>query len=192
MQLSWNYYNLEYQFLLQIACQKGDLETIKLILNIPGVDVNIYDGSPLCCAIRDKRVDIVKEFIKMPDIKINIRHGFPLRHACITGNLEMVRTILSVPDVDANPQKGYTLYHSLDTEYSTNLDTLVGKHWRNLAEMHFRSHRIQPGLRVNISSRDTLFVLSPFMIACSLGHAEIARLILDTTNNDATMYTVRT
>jgi ankyrin repeat protein len=107
------------------AVNKGDLETIKLLI-ASGADVNtVYphvnsflDGhTPLLVAARDKHTEIAGELLRA-GAKVRVEDwvfkGAPIHKATYNGNLAILKMLVAHPDIDLNvqgPINGYTPLH---------------------------------------------------------------------------------
>ncbi len=64
---------------LAFSCALSDIEIVKELLKVPGIDVNISDlagRTPLMYAIKNNRIEITEQLLKMSKIDINIQDNF--------------------------------------------------------------------------------------------------------------------
>ncbi|KPK33459.1 MAG: hypothetical protein AMS24_01110 [Chlamydiae bacterium SM23_39] len=88
--------------LLFSACERGNLKTVREILNNPYIDPNVQEVkdniyyTPLIIACQIGYLEIVKELLKHPKIKqIKTKNcAAPIVHACAQGHLEVVKELL--------------------------------------------------------------------------------------------------
>ena len=83
------------------ACNLGQIEVVKLLLNSENIDVNALDMNgkhPLHYACKSNRVDIVKMLLNSKNINTNpLYFGMTLLHfACLTGSIAIVEVLLDV------------------------------------------------------------------------------------------------
>ena len=103
--------------LLQKAVVSKDINTIKVLLNVPGIDVNegeelrinrkndIYTegvSTPLGVAALKGYLDIVKLLLTVPGIDVNKGYARPLQCAAEEGHIEIVKALLDAPGIDVN------------------------------------------------------------------------------------------
>ncbi|XP_067653405.1 ankyrin repeat domain-containing protein 50-like [Haliotis asinina] len=101
--------------ILHYACDGGDVETVKLILDLDVVDVNYrghYSRTPVMAAAVNGHWDVVEFLVgRGADVSLVDRVGDNILHyACDGGDVEMVKLILDldVVDVNARNNNGYT------------------------------------------------------------------------------------
>ena len=87
---------------IEIACNRGDFETVQLLLKQEGIIVNQsskYDIPPLLCACEKWKPDIIKLLLKeVPDIDVNVSQSDGrrlLHYACEKGDPEICEIVLS-------------------------------------------------------------------------------------------------
>ncbi|XP_067653662.1 fibronectin type 3 and ankyrin repeat domains protein 1-like [Haliotis asinina] len=100
---------------LHLACYDGDVETVKLILDLDVVDVNYrghYSRTPVMAAAVNGHRDVVEFLVgRGADVSLVDRDGDNVLHlACYDGDVETVKLILdlNVVDVNARNNNGQT------------------------------------------------------------------------------------
>ena len=152
------------QILLNAACEKGSLDTIKILLTA-GVNPNtpnLYEQTPLCVACIQNNLDVVKLLVSSGAI-INYRSSEddnPFLLACFQKNLKIADFLITQGAiVDTQDSQGITaLYHACQ---SGSLDVV-----KLLLEKKANPNII------------TKFGTSPLLIATCTGHIEIVRELL--------------
>jgi ankyrin repeat protein len=104
---------------LHIAARVGDIDIIKRLLDIPGIDLNVQDEvgqSPLHLSCGKGHISVVQTLLNDPFTHINARDAWrqtPLHLACKEGHLEIVRLLLNHfhVDVEAADLRGWTPLH---------------------------------------------------------------------------------
>ncbi|KAL8817309.1 MAG: hypothetical protein Q9223_003831 [Gallowayella weberi] len=88
----------------------GHTETVRHLLNAPGIDVNAIDTAsgrtPLMLAIVNQRAESIPVILRTPGLDVNL-HTTPLMATALTlaasyDNADFVRQILSHPDIEVN------------------------------------------------------------------------------------------
>lgn len=89
---------------LSAAVRAGHVECVKLLLEAPGIDVNL--GNPLRQAIKAKQYELIQRLLKVDGIDVNQKetadHDPPLLYAVNTGDDRSTFLILQCPGVDVN------------------------------------------------------------------------------------------
>ena len=92
-----------------LAVERNNIEIVKILLKIPGIDVNLADDdgeTPIMLAIYGCNVEIVKLLLAVPGININWKNkngDTPIMLAIEqTCNAEIVKLLLQVPGIDVN------------------------------------------------------------------------------------------
>jgi len=89
------------------ASERGDVEVVREILRVPGVDVNRVDNdgcTALWAASEKGHWEVVRELARVPGVDAkDARNGWtPLLLASRTGHWEVVRELVRVPEIDVN------------------------------------------------------------------------------------------
>ena len=94
---------------LHLAAEVGDVERLKILLNIKGIDVNMkakHDWTPLHYAAHSNHAECIKVLLTMPDININAQTSSlqwtPLHYAVYYEHPECVRVLVNAPGINAN------------------------------------------------------------------------------------------
>ncbi len=94
--------------LLLHAVEKQQTERIKLLLMVPGIDVNKTNTdkeTPLHLAAKAGHKESVQLLLAMPGLNVNVqeKNGItPLYEAAVRGHAECVKLLLEVPDINVN------------------------------------------------------------------------------------------
>ena len=88
---------------LCIAAQKGHTEVVRLLLEVPGIDVNANDGMPLVKACEKGRLDITR-WLLLHGADVGARDNMALRLACKNCHLHIMR-LLSI--AGAKEEEGF-------------------------------------------------------------------------------------
>ena len=96
------------------ACLGGFAEVVRVLLRVPGINVN--RNNPLLAACRAGFSEIVDLLLAVPTIHVNKtdkRNRHPLQVAFKKGQHEVIRSLLSHPDIEVNTADKYqqTLLH---------------------------------------------------------------------------------
>mmetsp|Transcript_3760 Transcript_3760/g.5093 ORF Transcript_3760/g.5093 Transcript_3760/m.5093 type:complete len:521 (+) Transcript_3760:3-1565(+) len=108
---------------LNIACARGRLEAVKLLLEKSGIDVNLKANSgkaPLLSATTAGHLDIVKELLRHPDIDPNVQDKFTTMVLLVAMRTQpkIYKELLNHAAINVNLQKkdGSTaLMYAIDT-----------------------------------------------------------------------------
>ncbi|VUC30976.1 unnamed protein product [Clonostachys rosea] len=95
---------------LEAAVERDDTAMVKLLLSHPKVNPNIrgHEHSPLCNAVRGKRLEIVRLLLERPDTEVNQGcsdsgdYGDALRFAVQLGEILITKLLLRRKDIDVN------------------------------------------------------------------------------------------
>lgn len=160
---------------LMAAAKEGHADIVRVLLDVPGVDVNATGGrglNALILACDRGRADIVRLLLaKTKDgtkheraVDVNAISGdgdTALTVAAANGNAEIVRLLLSVKGIDVNAQGSTTALMRAAT--------------------YDRSEIVRMLLRakgIDVNARDSIYGRTALMYAASKGRAEIVRLLL--------------
>ena len=105
---------------LHRAAKNGDVEQLKKLLNIKGIDVNIQSTSSdnfkgataLLFAARNNKVDCVKLLLSVKDIDVNKKKEdglSPIHEAVWHGNPECVKLLLTAPGININLRNSWNM-----------------------------------------------------------------------------------
>jgi len=114
-----NAINLQWQFdgndigdtTLTIACLKGQVKIVEMLLNHPTIDPNFNSRkgfSPLFCASQEGHIDIIRLLLKHPKIDVNqgskyyFQNVTALSIAAFERRIAAVRVLLQRDDIDIN------------------------------------------------------------------------------------------
>lgn len=103
--------------LLTIACYTNSNDTIKYLLSLPEVDVNIENDdlfeeadTPLTTCVESDNLEGVKLLLNDPNIdpnKLGSYYQTPLVKAISNSNIKIVEALLNHPDIDINSNDDY-------------------------------------------------------------------------------------
>lgn len=104
---------------LHIASRAGDIEIVRYLLGIPGIDLNVQNkngSSPLHFACENGHIGTVQSLLENLFTYVNARDAWrqtPLHLACKEGNLDIVRLLFNNAnlDTDATDLRGWTPLH---------------------------------------------------------------------------------
>jgi len=88
-------------------------EIVKLLLAVPGIDINLqnkYGDTALIVACKERNAEIVKLLLAVPEININLKNEYgdtALIITCRKGNVEIVKLLLADPKIDVNLKNTY-------------------------------------------------------------------------------------
>ena len=159
---------------LWAACQSGNEEIIKVLLQDPRVDVNHEDkkgATPFSIACAQELKEILKIFLRDPRFNVNKEDNFgqtPLWIACKNSTFEIAEMLLRDERVDVNRENRYG---------QTPLWIACSNGNLKLVKLLFAS-----GIRVDIKKRtNSSFLLNPHItaaeIAAEMGMDKIAALV---------------
>jgi ankyrin repeat protein len=106
---------------LFIACMKGNLEIVQILLSIPGIDVNLPDSnlsSPLMAAALLTSPECLQELLKHPEVDVNAidnKNGSALWIAAWRGNNANCKLLLNDPRLIIDKQ---TLEDALNGKFN--------------------------------------------------------------------------
>lgn len=95
---------------LIVSCNNGYLNIVKLLLAVPGIDVNKNEErnehrTPLLAACHKKSTSIVEQLLAAPGIDVNKEDyagGKPLVYACQNAIEDIVKLLLAAPGIDVS------------------------------------------------------------------------------------------
>lgn len=159
----------DYVTVLYVACQNGNLNTVREILKFEHSSTNItvrHGLTPLYIACQNGHLEVVKELLK-PGYKTNINEQLhngctALYAACHSGHLDVIKTLLdSMYKININLGKdGDTPFYIACQ--SGHLDVV--------------KKLLEPMYNANINlGKDGI---TPLYIACQNGHLEVVRELL--------------
>ncbi|EFC35804.1 predicted protein, partial [Naegleria gruberi] len=90
--------------LLAIACEKSNLEIIKILLSVPNINVNLGHKPPLYIACERGSEEIVKLLLNIPTINVNQEYTglTALCKSCKLGNILIVKQLLNNSNINVN------------------------------------------------------------------------------------------
>lgn len=149
---------------LQISCNLGDLDSIKLLLSHPKINVNIKDEDnnfPLLTAIPQ----ITELLLAHPKINVNIKGksgNTALHKMCNFADYEIINLLLAHPKINVNEQniRGETPLYQSCLSRKNKVTKLLLAH---------------PNIDVNVKNIENK---SPLKIVCELYDLEIVELLL--------------
>ena len=101
-----------------MCCINGEVRRLRRLLKFGTIDVNMAaeNGTPLCYAASNGKVEVVKELLSMPGIGVNIAQktgATPLFFAAFHRHVEVVKLLLAVSGINVNPKalEGMTPLH---------------------------------------------------------------------------------
>jgi ankyrin repeat protein len=159
---------------LVLAARNGHEAVVRVLLDIPGVDVNSsdkYDATVLSLAAHDGHEAVVRLLLNVPGVDVNLSDkdgDAPLSAAVLNGHEAVVRLLLNVPGVDVNSSNKYG-----NTPLS--LATLNGH------EAVVRLLLNVPCIDVNSPNNNGS---TPLSLAARDGHEAVVRLLLDVPGAD--------
>lgn len=120
-----NYKNLsidEINHEFTVACENGDLKTVKYLLTTPKLKTHAYihteDYYGLRIACQNGYLEIVKYLLTSRDLtehaNIHVRDDFCLRHACANGHLDIVDYLLTSPEITATGETHANIHANKD------------------------------------------------------------------------------
>jgi ankyrin repeat protein len=160
---------------LFLAVQHGNTAVVEMLLDIPGIDVNLRETygrnhSPLLLAIECRFTEIVKLLLDAPTIKVNPKNSsqqMPLLLASQLGHVEIVKLLLNSPGIEVN------------SCFNTSpLEAAARKGYVEIVELLLKA----PGIEVD--PKDFWRTQTPLSAAAASGHAYIAKLLLETKRVD--------
>lgn len=93
---------------LRIAVRRGNIDTVRFLVGIPGIDLNAgaeVDRAPIHVAAKYGDLQIIRLLTTFPEVDINMldRDGeTPLMHAAGANQATVVRFLLSFPNINVN------------------------------------------------------------------------------------------
>jgi ankyrin repeat protein len=117
-------------FCLRRACFGGYLDVVKMLLSVPGVDLNDYDptevgSSALCIAALKGDADIVDILLADPRIDATACNSMALLKACESGNAEVVKILLADGRCDPAADDSATIRAACSTWRSIEIVSLL-------------------------------------------------------------------
>ncbi|XP_046580888.1 kinase D-interacting substrate of 220 kDa-like [Haliotis rubra] len=115
--------------ILHLACQGGDVETVKLVLSLDMLAVNsraLKNRTPGMLAAREGHRDLVEFLVsKGEDVSLVDEYGNNMLHyACTKGDIETVKYILSLNVVDINSRGWNSRTPVIDAASGGNRDVV--------------------------------------------------------------------
>lgn len=161
---------------LYIACKKGILEAVNMLLEHPGINPNLTSkkGTPLHIACKNRHLAVVEALLKHPDINPNLSGNgdIPLYTACKKGILEVVNALLKHPDINPNLATTPFAFVNLAGEWRV-IPLYVACQEGHLAVV--KALLKHP----NIDPNYTILRLPPLHIACANNHFDIVEALLE-------------
>ena len=155
-----------------IACQSGQYEIVKLLMEFEGVDITKIEGidncTPFYIACSQGKLGIVKLLMKDPRTDINQVQLFgasPFHIACQNGQIDIVKLLLNDPRTNINEQDVDDISPLMRACYEERIE---------IVKILLR----HPGIKVNPDIGEDGIGMSPFFIACRHGYIEMAKLLL--------------
>ena len=188
----------EYDVLLG-AAKNGHLEIVKLLLAVPGIDVNKEckdwyiseddrSSTPLERAAENGHTEVVRLLLAIPGIDVN--ENYPLEKAAKNGHAEVVKLLLAAPGIEVN--RGDSLIKAVENKHTEVVRLLLGAPginvnkgkplWKALFHEHGEALLLllkAPGINVNegIETEDGYYRTILDIVAES-GNAELIKLVL--------------
>lgn len=182
---------------LILACKVSDLEIVKMLLNLPEVDINEKDGdhSALKYSIENGNLEIFKLLIDHPDIEVNeftidhegdldISYNIlathkPLEVACKMGKLEMLKILLQMPEIDCSIS---ALFYAIKYNHLKCVKLLLEQPAIDVNEtincdIDMRSYSFASDITVD-------YEITPLIAACYQAKSKIVRALLETKGID--------
>ena len=163
---------------LNVGCSLGSLESVKLLLQHPDIDINSKDKSlatPLYCCVyfylhddpSQNHYKIAKLLLQQSDIDVNIKdiEGYtPLYLAILLSRNKMIELLLTHPDTDVNAK--HKEYKSCLEEaiYNNNMEAikmLINHPRINLTSISYNKYRLLKNLEVRLYVKANLLQKSP-------------------------------
>ena len=154
------------------ASEKGNVETVRLLLSAPAVDVNKFDrlgDTPLHYACKNGHAVVCQLLLAHPSCSanaLNTAQISPLIHACTKGHDACVSALLS-----SKCQAGAIDVNLADGSMQTPLHYAAQHGHRKCVEVLLN----HPHINVNATSQDSL---SALMYAVNNAHVKIVRLLV--------------
>ena len=103
---------------IHAAVLSGDIEIIRLILNVPGSLVNIPDDSSFAWNSRPENITLrQQELSSILDGRVNTKGATALHYACLLGDWDVIHLLLrSQASCSKEDSLGRTPIHYFDTE----------------------------------------------------------------------------
>lgn len=188
----------EYDALLG-AAKNGHPEIVKLLLAVPGIDVNKEckdwyiseddrSSTPLERAAENGHTEVVRLLLAIPGIDVN--ENYPLEKAAKNGHVEVVKLLLAAPGIEVN--RGDPLIKAVENKHTEvvrlllaapGIDVNEGEPlWKALFHEHGEALLLllkAPGIDVNeeIETEDGYYRTILDMVAES-GNAELIKHVL--------------
>ena len=96
------------------ACMHGSLDTAKLLIQDPTIQLESLDSTILCTAFYNGRVEIIKVLLESERTDPGCRNDFPIRSACENNYIEIVRILLADRSGKVDP----TCFENLPLRYA--------------------------------------------------------------------------
>ncbi|KAJ3316624.1 hypothetical protein HDU76_001666 [Blyttiomyces sp. JEL0837] len=92
--------NDEVSGVLGDAALSGDIDIVRLLLGVEGIDPTVYENFALAVAVREGHLDIVRLLLSVEGVDPSADDNYALIVAATEGHTETVRLLLSVDGVD--------------------------------------------------------------------------------------------
>jgi len=199
---------------LNIACKKGYLNVVNVLLGLDNIDVNKADKdgwTPLNIACQFEKLNIVKALIQSNNIDVNKADNnkwTPLNIACEKGNTGIVNVLLGLDIIDVNKANDYgqtPLYIACDNNKTDIVEALldinnidvnkVDKYGKtplyNVCKEGYLGKKSYLSVVELLLTHEKIEVNktnkegeTPLLVACLKGHTEIVKALLDINNID--------
>ena len=120
---------------LHTAAALGDIETVRYLLNIPGININAqtqHKRTPLHDALKKGNIDVIKAIAAFPGLNPNIKDDADrttLHEAVLGGRTVSAEVILNIKNIDKNAKcKGKTAFKLASTKEMRQLVLENGGH----------------------------------------------------------------
>lgn len=158
-----------YRTALMFASLNGHENIVKLLLQIPGINVNaqyVHGDTPLRLAFENGKENILKLLLQIPGIKFqaNQDNETSLVDACSSGKENIVKLLLKVPGININDQNNQSGKTALIRAASGGYENIV----KLLLQVR----------GVNVNARDRSHGCTALMDASCHGHENVVKLLL--------------
>lgn len=189
------------------ASDRGDINTVKLLLSIPGVDIhrtNKYEQTPLHYAITGGNITVTEELLSWEHIDVNsyTKDDRPLLiHACMYGQVKAAKLLLDkgAGVNGADFRGGTALYYACNRGDGAMVDMLLSTEGLDVNAVCVGgfSPFMTAVKRNQVSVVKRLLILddvdvnlsddngwTPFIWAAHLGHEQVLRLLMACPRSD--------